>query len=69
MTKHYFNPCATTTTFTTTVVNTNVQLQFQSVKSRPFITLQKYIPQENQCGSEQRKRTQAEKQEHFITYR
>ena len=60
---------AITTTFTTTVVNTNVQLQFQSVKSRPFITLQKYIPQENQCGSEQRKRQQAEKQEHFISYR
>ena len=26
------------TTFTTTVVNTNVQPQFQSVKSRPFIS-------------------------------
>ena len=56
-------------TFTTTVVNTNVQQQFQSVKSTPFITLPKYIPQENQCGSEQRKRKQAEKQEHFISYR
>ena len=60
---------AITTMFSTTVVNTNVQPQFQSVKSRPFITLQKYIPQENQCGSEQRKRKQAEKQEHFISYR
>ena len=50
-----------TTTFTTAAVNTNVQLQIQSVKSRPFITLPKYIPQENQCGSEQRKRKQAEK--------
>ena len=50
-------------------VNTNVQLQVQSVKSRPFITLPKYIPQENQCGSEQRKRKQAENQEDFISYR
>ena len=60
---------AITTFFTTTVINANVQTQFQSVKSRPFITLPKYIPQENQCGSEQRKEKQAEKQEHFINYR
>ena len=60
---------AITTAFTTTVVNTNVQQQFQSVKSRPFISLPKHIRQENQCGSEQRKRKQAEKQEHFISYR
>ena len=60
---------AVTTTFTTTIVNTDVQPQLQSVKSRPFITLPKYISQENQCGSEQRKRKQAEKQEHFISYR
>ena len=58
---------AITTAFT--VVNTNVQQQFQSVKSRPFISLPKHIRQENQCGSEQRKRKQAEKQEHFISYR
>ena len=44
---------AITATFTTTVANTNVQPQFQSVKLRPFITLPKYIPQENQRGSEQ----------------
>ena len=60
---------AVATTFTTTVVNTNVQPQFQSVKLRPFITLQKYISEENQCGRVQRKRKQAEKQEHFISYR
>ena len=60
---------AITTTFTATVVNTNVQLQLQSVKSIPFITLPKYLSQENQCGSEQRKRKQAKKQEHFISYR
>ena len=42
---------AITTTFTTTVVNINVQPQFQSVKSRPFITLPKYIPQENRCAA------------------
>ena len=60
---------AITTAFTTTVVNTNVQLQFQSVKLRLFITLQKHIPQENQCGREQRKTKQAEKQEHCISYR
>ena len=29
---------AVTTTFTTTIVKTNVQPQFQSVKSRSFIT-------------------------------
>ena len=34
------------------LVNENVQLQVQSVKLRTFITLPKYIPQENQCGSE-----------------
>ena len=59
---------AITTTFTTIVVNTNVQLQFQSVRLRPFISLPKDIPQENQCGSQQRKKKQAEKQEHFIRY-
>ena len=44
-----------TTTSTVTVVNTNVQAQFQLVKSRP---LPKHIPQGNQCdtGSEQSKR-------------
>ena len=53
-----------TTTSTTTVVNTNVQTQVQLVKSRNFFTLPKYISQENQRGSEQRKRkqTEAEKQ-------
>ena len=34
-----FASTAITTTFTTTVVNTNVQLQFQLVNTRPFITL------------------------------
>ena len=55
---------AITTTSTTTVVNTNVQTQVQLVKSRKFFTLPKYISQENQRGSEQRKRkqTEAEKQ-------
>ena len=57
---------ALTTTFTTTVVNTNVQPQFQSVKSSPFITLQKYILQKT---NKQRKRKQAEKQEYFTRYR
>ena len=60
---------AITTMFSTTVVNTNVQPQFQSVKSRPFITLPIHISQENQCGSQQRKRKQAEKREHFISDR
>ena len=60
---------AITTTSTTTVVNTNVQPQVQSVKPRPFITMPIYIPQENQRGSNQRKRKQAEKQEDFIRYR
>ena len=60
---------STAITTTTTAVKTNIQPQFQSVKSRPFITLPKYIPQKKQFGSEQRKRKQTEKQEHFISYR
>ena len=59
---------AITITFTITVDNTNVQLQFQSVTSRPFITFQ-YIPHENQYRSAQRKKKQVENQEHFISYR
>ena len=46
-----------TTTFTTTAVNAYARLQFQSVNSRPFIILPKYIPQENQWDSEQREKT------------
>ena len=57
-------PCYTA--FTITVVNTNAQPQLQSVS--PFMTLPKYIPQQNQCGSKQRKRKQGEKQEHFTSY-
>ena len=48
---------AITITFTITVDNTNVQLQFQSVTSRPFITFQ-YIPHEkrkkNKCAEEKK---------------
>ena len=47
---------AITTTSTITVINSNLQAQVQSVKSRPFITLAKYIPLENQCGSKQEKK-------------
>ena len=60
---------AITTTSTTIVVNINVQPKVQSVKPRPFIAMPIYIPQENQCGSNQRKRKQAEKQDDFIRYR
>ena len=41
---YYFYYSAITTS---TVVNANVQPQFQLVKSRTFITLPAYIPQEN----------------------
>ena len=45
---------AVTITFTTTVVNTNFQPQFWSVKSKPFVIFPQgnyylYIPQENPC--------------------
>ena len=43
-----------TSSTTTAVVNTNVQVQVQLVKSRSIIVLLKYIPRENQCGSEHR---------------
>ena len=58
---------AITTTFTATVVNRNVQLHVQSVKSRPFVTLPKYITQENQRVSEQTERKQKQKLEDFTT--
>ena len=60
----------TVTAITTTPIccHTN-STQVQSVKPRPFITMPIYIPQENQRGSNQRKRKQAEKQEDFIRYR
>ena len=43
---------AITTTYTTTVVNINVQLQAQLVKSRPFIALPKYNPQSQSNAQE-----------------
>ena len=52
---------AITTTSTTTVVNTNVQVKVQLVKSRPFVVLPKYIPQENQRSSEHRGENKIEK--------
>lgn len=55
---YYFYYTAITTS---TVVNANLQPQFQLVKSRTFITLPAYIPQANQGGSKHRKRKQTHK--------
>ena len=62
---------AITTTSTTTVVNTNIQPQVQSVKSSPFIILPKYIGslKKTSLVSKEKKRKQAEKLEDFISYR
>ena len=43
--------------------------QVQVIKLKIFITLPKYIPQENKCGSEQRgKKTDAEKMEDLMIF-